>query len=240
MKIALLDPDSAQSISICGMLGAAGHDCSHFSNEKDYLAQFTPKAQDLLLIDWQVQKEQATAVTHLVRQQADAGFPILFLTGISCEEDILQGIASGASDYLLKPIRRRELLSRVQAALRRAYPDHSLGQQIRFGHYGFDALAERVQLAGKIIDVTSKEFALALLLFRNIDRPLSRAFLLESVWAREASVPSRSLDTHISRVRNKLELFPQNGLVLTPVYSFGYRLEQLQAHNTTQPAAAID
>ena len=77
--------------------------------------------------------------------------------------------------------------------------------------------------------MTQKEFSLALLFFRNIGRPLSRAYIHESVWVRENDVPSRTMDTHVSRVRNKLHLRPENGFRLVPVYSYGYRLEKLGA-----------
>ena len=82
-------------------------------------------------------------------------------------------------------------------------------------------------MEGEPIDVTHKEFDLALLFFRNIGRPLSRAYILEAVWCATMAVPSRTMDTHVSRVRNKLQLRPENGFRLVPVYSYGYRLEQM-------------
>jgi DNA-binding response OmpR family regulator len=77
------------------------------------------------------------------------------------------------------------------------------------------------------VDMTHKEFSLALLLFNNLGRPLSRAYILESVWSRDIEIPTRTIDTHISRVRSKLALVPANGYRLAPVYSYGYRLEQV-------------
>ena len=85
--------------------------------------------------------------------------------------------------------------------------------KLRFGH--------------QIIPVTQKEFALALLFFQHLGRPLSRAFIHEAVWSGDAELSSRTLDTHVSRVRTKLGLIPQRGYRLVPVYSFGYRLEQI-------------
>ncbi|HMO42855.1 MAG TPA: helix-turn-helix domain-containing protein [Phenylobacterium sp.] len=73
--------------------------------------------------------------------------------------------------------------------------------------------------------MTAKEFALALTLFRNANRPLSRAYLMETVWGRRPDLATRTLDAHVSRLRSKLNLHPEQGYRLAPVYSFGYRLE---------------
>jgi DNA-binding response OmpR family regulator len=88
-------------------------------------------------------------------------------------------------------------------------------------------MSGRLMLDGQSIEVTHKEFALALLLFRHLGRPLSRAYIMEAVWSDDAGLSSRTLDTHISRVRSKLRLRPEQGFRLAPVYSYGYQLEQL-------------
>jgi DNA-binding response OmpR family regulator len=85
----------------------------------------------------------------------------------------------------------------------------------------------QVQIEGRSVTLTQKEFELALLFFRHLGRPLSRAYIHETVWSRDAELSSRTLDTHVSRVRNKLDLRPAAGFRLVPVYSFGYRLEQI-------------
>jgi DNA-binding response OmpR family regulator len=97
----------------------------------------------------------------------------------------------------------------------------------------FDIGCSRLLSNGSALELTQKEFALALLFFRNIGRPLSRAYIHDEVWVRDSSVPSRTLDTHVSRVRNKLQLKLENGYRLAPVYSYGYLLEKL-----AQPGAA--
>jgi DNA-binding response OmpR family regulator len=128
---------------------------------------------------------------------------------------------------VVKPVRRAELVARVQAQLRRAFPSQNGAEQLQFGQYVFETRPGRLLMDGQVLDVTHKEFYLALLFFRNIGRPLSRAYIHESVWIRETEVPSRTMDTHVSRVRNKLQLKPENGFRLVPVYSYGYRLEKL-------------
>jgi len=124
-------------------------------------------------------------------------------------------------------LRRSELIARVQALLRRSYPHQHMPESLEFGQYIFETRSARLTISGNLIELTQKEFDLALLLFRHLGRPLSRAYILEEVWSRDVEIPSRTLDTHISRVRNKLQLRPENGFKLVPVYSYGYRLEQI-------------
>jgi DNA-binding response OmpR family regulator len=149
------------------------------------------------------------------------------MTSRSGEDDIVTGLAAGADDYMIKPIRRGELVARVQALLRRAYPTQNAVEQIQFNQYVFEPRTSRLTAAGEQIELTQKEFDLALLFFRNLGRPLSRAYILEAVWSRDVEIPSRTMDTHVSRVRSKLQLRPENGFRLAPVYSYGYRLEQV-------------
>jgi len=181
----------------------------------------------MLVIDWQVSDLAGEEIVRQARNKLETTIPVLFMTGRSSEDDIVAGLAAGANDYMIKPIRRGELAARVQALLRRAYPSQTVNEQIQFGAYVFEPRPGRLMMDGGEIDLTQKEFDLALLLFRNIGRPLSRSYIHESVWVREQEIPSRTMDTHVSRVRNKLKLRPENGFRLVPVYSYGYRLEQL-------------
>jgi DNA-binding response OmpR family regulator len=116
--------------------------------------------------------------------------------------------------------------------LQSAFPYQFQPGNLRLGHYVIEIRSARVSLSGHFIELTRKEFELALLLFRHVGQPLSRTTILDAVWSRESDIPSRTLDTHISRVRNKLQLRPENGFRLAPVYSFGYCLEQTGAEDT--------
>jgi DNA-binding response OmpR family regulator len=227
MRIAVLDNDRSQADLICQVLTGAGHSCQAFDSAKELLAQLRKDSADLLLMDWQVTDLPASEVLRRAKEKMAANAPTMFLVGSSGEDDIVAGVTAGADDYLVKPVRRGELVARVSALLRRAYPSQNGAEQLQFGPYVFETRPGRLLMDGEVIDVTHKEFYLALLFFRNIGRPLSRAYIHESVWVRETAVPSRTMDTHVSRVRNKLQLRPENGFRLVPVYSYGYRLEKL-------------
>jgi DNA-binding response OmpR family regulator len=229
MRIAVLDNDRSQADLICQVLTGAGHACQGFDSGKDLLGVLRKDSFDMLILDWHVADLSGAEILRRAKEKMPANTPMMFVTGNSGEDDIVDGIGAGADDYMIKPLRRGELLARVQALLRRAYPSQNGAEQLQFGQYVFETRPGRLLMDGSVIDVTHKEFYLALLFFRNIGRPLSRAYIHEAVWIRESAVPSRTMDTHVSRVRNKLQLRPENGFRLVPVYSYGYRLEKMGA-----------
>lgn len=182
----------------------------------------------MLVLDWQVPDLSGPEVLlRWVRYKPPRTIPVLFITSCSVEDDIVEGLSAGTDYYMIKLIRRSELVARVQALLRCAYPIQNSREEIVFNDYLLETRFGRLTLAGKAIEITQKEFDLALLLFHNTGRPLSRAYILEAVWSRDVDIPSRTMDTHVSRVRSKLQLRPENGYQLAPVYSYAYRLEQL-------------
>jgi DNA-binding response OmpR family regulator len=229
MRIAVLDNDRSQTELVCQVLSSAGHSCHSFNNGKDMLGQLRRESYDMLIIHWQASDMSGAEVLRWARERLPPNLPVLFITGRSGEDDIVAGLAAGADDYMIKPLRRGELVARVQALLRRAYPTQNAVEQIKFGNYIFETRTGRLTVNGTLVEVTQKEFDLALLFFRNIGRPLSRAYILEAVWARDVEIPSRTMDTHVSRVRSKLNLRPEHGFRLAPVYSYGYRLEQMSS-----------
>lgn len=95
-----------------------------------------------------------------------------------------------------------------------------------FGSHAFDPLTSTVRINGERVSLTAKEFGLALLFFRHLDRPLSRDFIMTSVWGRMPIEGSRTLDAHVSQIRRRLNLVPEAGFRLASVYGYGYRLER--------------
>ena len=229
MRIAALDDDPAQLEAVERVLTGAGHSCQTFARAKQLVAALRRDTFDLLVVDWNMPEMSGVETIAWARQNLEASPPVLLLTSRSAEEDVVEGLNAGADDYVVKPVQPAVLLARVNALIRRAYPAKAAERVEVFGDYAFDTQAETVTIGGEpAAGLTSKEFCLALQLFRNTHRALSRAHILEAVWGRNPDLPTRTLDMHISRIRSKLNLRPENGFRLAPVYSYGYRLERLQ------------
>lgn len=227
MNIALLDDDAEHCALICRALQADGLLCHAFTGGPELLVQLRREPVNLLIIAWHVADGSGAEVLAWVRDRLAPTLPVLVLANGAYPAQIDAGLAGGANDYQLLPLRLGELRARVQTLLRRAYPQQQALPHIVFGAYAFEVVSGCLMHCGVAIAMTRKEFDLALLLFQHLGQPLSRATILEVVWGREIDVPSRTMDTHISRIRNKLALRPENGFRLAPVYSYGYCLEQL-------------
>lgn len=226
MLIAVLEDDVELSRHIEKSLTDNGHDCMTFADGRKLLKSLYRETFDVLILDWNVPLVSGVEIISWTKENLEFRPPTIILTSRSSEEDIVAGLSAGADDYIVKPVSAAVLLARVNARARRAYPAPTDTIEV-FGPYVFDTRAETVQLLGSPISLTAKEFALALLLFRNTHRALSRAYLLEAIWGWNPDLPTRTLDAHISNVRTKLNLRPANGYKLVPIYAYGYRLEAL-------------
>jgi DNA-binding response OmpR family regulator len=228
MQIAILELDPDRRALVMHAVTALGHDCAVFRDGNEFLLQLSPSTCDMLVIGPQQDGFDPARIVRVVRERMPEQFPVLTLIARSDADAMVTALVAGASDCQFAPLRRGELQARVQALLKRAYPEREAEhEELRFGAYVFELRTGRLEHGAQSIELTRKEFELALLLFRHLGRPLSRAYIQEAVWAHEPELPSRTIDTHISRVRTKLGLRPENGFRLAPVYSYGYRLETL-------------
>lgn len=229
LKVASLEGDSAQAAMIRAIVTGVGHECVTFTDGRRMLLTLRKVAFDLLLLDWEAPHVSGIEVLNWVRTHLDPRLPVMFVARRDAETDIAAALAAGADDYMAKPIRPVELSARVQALLRRVYPDTRQrdDNQMAWGRFAFDVVTHHATRDGAVVPLTPKEFELALLMFRNANRVVPREHMVTAVWGREFSPMSRTIDTHISRVRNKLNLWDENGVRLVPVYTYGYRLELL-------------
>ncbi|TFW07742.1 response regulator transcription factor [Oxalobacteraceae bacterium OM1] len=229
MELLLLASDPEDRRLAGQALARLGHTLRHAQAEDLAAVPAVPPA--MLLLDWQAAGRHAASIVSRMTGK----LPVLCLLPPGSADAMKAALGAGATDCQFKPLRAGELRARVQALLERAYPaEVQRGETLHFDRYQFEVHAGTLEHGGQPVALTRKEFDLALLFFRNLGRPLSRATMQEAVWGRHADIPSRTIDTHVSRVRSKLGLRPENGYRLAPVYSYGYRLEAL-ADGTTVP-----
>lgn len=229
MHIASLEDDEVQGRFIQAVLEDAGHTCTLFTNGKAFLTALTRQPDfDLLLLDWEVPDISGLDVVRWVRGNLGQAIPVMFLTSRTQEADLVTGLQAGADDYIVKPIRRGELIARLHALQRRLVaPAASQEDPFVCGAFHIDPATQTISIQGEPIELAPKEYDLALLFFRNPGRLFSRDVLSNNVWNREIPATSRTLDTHLSNIRRKLQLRPENGVRLTASYALGYRLELL-------------
>lgn len=225
MRIAILEDDTHIGHLMNLWLLAEGHTCDLFGRGSDFQRALSRDSYDLLVLDWILPDTSGDKVLVWVREHVDRKIPVIFVTTRDTEEDIVTGLSLGADDYMVKPIRHREFIARVSALGRRAYGDDSTKSILSFPPYEFNLDSRTVLLNGKAIELTQKEFELAVFLFRNEGRLFSRAHLLETIWAKQTDVATRTVDTHASRLRVRLGLNGEHGWRLASVYNHGYRLE---------------
>lgn len=229
MRVVALDDNVEDLGLIKSTLHAIGHDCHVFTEGAALKRELQRETFDLMILDWHLPDTTGPEIVRWARGNLKERIPVLLVTNRHQERDIVEGLASGADDFMAKPIRVGELTARVQALLRRVYMELRFTTPQTWGRYRFLPASEQLEINGNPVALTQKEFHLAWILFRNMGRMLTRQYLLEAIWSTNnplgTDLMSRSLDTHISRVRSVLGLRPANGYRLTAVYGQGYRFD---------------
>jgi two-component system, OmpR family, response regulator RegX3 len=235
LRIAILEDDPDQLALLSRWMANAGHQVHGYLRGNDVLKNAARESFDLFVLDWEVPDVSGIEVLRWIRSNLSTSVPVLFVTVHDTEEDIVYALNAGADDFMTKPVRQSETLARLGALLRRAYPEKE-ATQLAIPPYEFDTQAGIARLNGAPVALTPKEFELAVLLFRNIDRLMSRGHLQEMVWGRGTDVPTRSIDTHVSQVRKKLELHGEHGFRAAAIYNYGYRLKRIPDGGTKVPS----
>jgi DNA-binding response OmpR family regulator len=231
IRIAVLEDNAAESELYRHWIEHAGHSCHLFAGAAALTRAVTRESFDLFMLDWNVPDRPGIDVLRTLRETHKVGSPILFATGRDSEDDIVEALSAGADDYMIKPVRRAEVVARIAALIRRSQGTNSRSR-IEAGPYSIDVAHREVKFEGAVVTLTDKEFELAVFFFRHLGVLVSRAHIQEVVWGYRNDVNSRAIDTHVSNMRKKMVLGQASGYRLTSVYSFGYRLEAVQAHDT--------
>ncbi len=225
VSVGLLEDDQPQGEMVGSWLRAEGYACQHFTRGLACLEGLREQPLDMLIIDWQLPDQSGLEVMRDARTVLGFSGPIIFTTARASEEDIVQALSSGADDYLIKPLRQKELLARLSALWRRA-GNHS-AESLQLGPISLDLVNQQAWLDGEVIKLTPTEFSLAACMISRVGELLSREFLLREVWGVNACIDTRTVDMHVCRLRKLLKIGPEAGLCINTVYRHGYRLEQL-------------
>ncbi|ETA69700.1 phosphate regulon transcriptional regulator PhoB [Candidatus Pelagibacter ubique] len=184
------------------------------------LKKFQP---DLLLLDWMLPDLSGIEICKNIRKDNSfKNLPVIMLTAKGEEEDKIKGLDSGVDDYLTKPFSFNELMARIKAVLRRSNPN-TVSDNLKFDDLMLDRIEKRVFRDGQEIKLGPTEFRLLEFFLTNPKRVYSRDQILDSVWPNNVNVESRTIDVHIRRLRQSVNLKNKKELIRT-VRSSGYSL----------------
>ena len=205
-------------------LAQAGHEVITTTHGRMGLTLARERQPEIVLLDLMLPDVPGTEVCKALRKDAaTAGVLVLMLTAKGEEVDRIVGFEIGADDYVVKPFSVRELLLRIDALLRRGKERVPNDRPIEFGCLRIDQQAHRVWVQEQEIELTALEFKLLTTLLERKNRVQSRGSLLSDVWGIEADITTRTVDTHVKRLREKLG---EAGDYVETVRGVGYRFAQ--------------
>ena len=189
------------------------------------LTTYEQIAPDLIILDLMLPGMDGYEVCKRIRAQGHT--PILMLTARRTEDDRVMGLDLGADDYLTKPFSPRELVSRVRAILRRTSLQATESEPARMEYPGLTIIpsARRVDVDGRAVELTAKEFDVLLTLARAPDQVMARETLLSKVWGFDYLGDSRTVDVHIGTLRKKIERDPAHPRFIKTVWTVGYKFD---------------
>ncbi len=216
------EPDLLELVRVG--LSQAGYVVETARNGTEALAALRRAPPDLVVLDVMLPDLSGTELCARIRaDQRLASVPVIMLTAKSEEIDRVVGLEVGADDYVTKPFSPRELALRVRAVLRRRAPAGERLRVLEHASLRVDPEAHRVSVAGSEVVLTAKEFQLLLALMTRPGRVMTRERLLDEVWGSDITVTSRTIDTHLKRLREKLG---EAGSLVETVRGVGYRFTE--------------
>lgn len=227
MNFAIVEDSRSQAEVLKALLKSEGHQVEIFAEGRACMEALKSRSFDFFIIDWTLPDVGGDEVLKYIREHCGWDVPVIFCTARTTEENAADILRLGADDFIPKPIRYMEFMARIESLLRRRNSAQS--NALRYGVIDVDLDGRRIRLSGSDVDLTQREFDLAVIFLRNVGRVLPREELLANVWSREPDVDSRTVDTHASRLRKKLGLGGESGLMLSSVYGQGYRLDTVQS-----------
>ncbi len=220
VRILLVEDDSSIVASLTEFLENEGYIVTAVSGERDALKIIEKSNADILLLDISLSDGNGF---NVCKGAKDSGLPVIFLTAQGEENNVVRGLDMGADDYISKPFRPRELLSRIKSVLRRY---NVTGSVVELGDVLVDTDKGIVKKAGEQIDLSPMEYRLLMTFINNRGILLSRNKLLEDIWDIGGDfVNDNTLTVYIKRLRAKIEDDPQDPVIIKTVRGLGYRMD---------------
>lgn len=220
MKILIVEDDRSLARLLQKAVSESGYVTQVESNGLEALEQAQRAASDLILLDVMLPGLDGLEVCRRLRG-AHVTTPILMITARDTLENIVEGLESGADDYLVKPVRIREMLARMHALLRRGVSGPAI---LAVADLTLDPSTRKAQRGGKTIHLSATEYALLEYLMRNVGRVLTRSMILEHVWQYDFEGHDNVVDVYIGYLRSKIDRNYSPALIHT-VRGAGFRLD---------------
>jgi DNA-binding response OmpR family regulator len=238
--IAVVEDDLAFAAELEEFLGAAGYTVSTYDSSQKFLAALRQSECDLLIVDWSIPDLSGIEVLEYIRK-FHPDMPAIMLTARTENTDIVRGLQAGADDYVSKPVDPDVLAMRIKSLLRRSKGEvKNVSENVILGRYLLRPSASTIYLGDEEIVLPKREFDMAMLFFTNPNRLLSRQYLAATLWGKVIDYHSRTIDTHVARLRKNLKLDPTCGISLNALYGFGYTLQaDVHAMNAAHEHTAL-
>jgi two-component system alkaline phosphatase synthesis response regulator PhoP len=221
LRVYAVEDDEGIREVILYALQSAGFDATGFESGEEFFPVVSKTPPNLILLDIMLPGEDGLSILKKLRGTPQTkSLPVIMLTAKGGEMDKVKALDMGADDYIPKPFGVMELISRVNAVLRRTMPEPQAEEELTIGILKLDNARREVYVAGERADLTFKEFELLLYLAQNAEMALSRDKIIRAVWNHDFEGESRTLDMHIHSLRQKIG---SAGKYVKTVRNFGYK-----------------
>lgn len=221
LKILLVEDEDGLASFIQTELEFEGYQVKRINNGKQALQEFEEFVPDLILLDWMLPGYDGITVARRIRRQSE--IPIIMMTAKNQTSDIVTGLDAGLDDYLTKPFEIEELFARIRVIERRLAKKESTNNVLEYANLKLDLAKHQIEVAGKMVELTPKEFGILYELLKKPEEVKTRDELLNSVWGYEYFGQTNVVDVYIRTLRNKLGAA---GELIQTVRGFGYVLRK--------------
>jgi len=224
MEIAVYIRNDAVLEQVRMVLMRAGFKCNHFSSDTALLRGLRRENFDLILVDMPIEPKDDDSIISWLSLRATGNTPVLVTSPVRNAFLTAMVLNSGADDFVHRPFEPIELIARIHALLRRI-TQRSNRMKIELAGFALDREAVTFNYQGAPIELTPREFSMAWLFFSSPGVYISRQTMSKSIWNADSEIAGRTIEQHVYKLRKKLQLGPERGVILRTAYSQGYRLE---------------